>query len=191
MHHSALALYPVPLHTPPLYTSGAIMSELWQRLRQARKFADLTQADLAKHCGVTRGAVALWEAAEAEHRTKPTTDHLITISKMTGAPLEWLLNDAADVNALWKLTGEFGGVTTGSGPPPAPEPDVLPDLRQGNHLFLFAQTPGQIAAKLAQLAAEQNGTKAHLVLVGTKASVISAETPADALAAVVKVLTQP
>lgn len=183
-----LALYSVPLHTPLSTTSGAIVSELWQRLRQARKFADLTQADLAKHCNVTRGAVALWEAAEAEHRTKPTTDHLIVISKITGAPLEWLLNDAADVNALWKLTGEFGGVTTGS-VVRAPESDVLPDLRQGDHLFLFAQTPGQIAAKLAQLEAEQNGTKAHLVLVGTKASVISAETPADALAAVVKVLT--
>lgn len=164
------------------------MSELWQRLRQARKFADLTQADLAKHCNVTRGAVALWEAAEPENRTKPTTDHLIVISKVTGAPLEWLLNDAADINALWKLTGEFGG-TTGSALPSRPEADVLPDLRQGNHLFVFAQTPGQIAAKMAQLEAEQNGTKAHLVLIGTKASVISAETPADALAAVVKVLT--
>lgn len=184
-----LALYPVQLHTPLSTTSGAIVSELWQRLRQARKFADLTQADLAKHCNVTRGAVALWEAAEAEHRTKPTTDHLIVISKITGAPLEWLLNDAADLNALWKLTGEFGPGTTGSVARVAPEPDVLPDLRQGNHLFLFAQTPGQIAAKLAQIEAEQNGTKAHLVLVGTKASVISAETPADALAAVVKVLT--
>lgn len=166
------------------------MSELWQRLRQARKYSDLTQADLANACGVTRGAVALWEAAEPEHRTKPTTDHLITIAKTTGAPLEWLLNDVADLNALWKLTGEFGGATGSVHVvAPAPEPDVLPDLRQQDHLFLFAQTPAQIAAKMAQMAAEPEATKVHLILIGVKGTVHTAASPADALSSVVKVLT--
>jgi transcriptional regulator with XRE-family HTH domain len=192
-----LALYPAQLHTAIPTSSAAFhlpmpTSELWQRLRQARKYADLTQADLAKHCGVTRGAVALWEAAEPENRTKPTTDHLIVISKTTGAPLEWLLNDAADINALWKLTGEFGGVTPTAvvAEPPRVEPDVLPDLRQGEHLFVFASTPNQIAAKLAALAAEPAATKTHLVLVGVAASVHAVSSPADALSLVVQTLTR-
>lgn len=191
--YQPLAFYPVPLHTAvPSSVSPAAMSELWQRLRQARKYADLTQQDLAKHCGVTRGAVALWEAAEPEHRTKPTTDHLIVISKITGAPLEWLLNDAADVNALWKLTGEFGGAS-GPGFAPTgspPDPDVLPNLRQGEHLFVFATTPAQISAKLALLAAEPETTRKHLILVGVDANVQAASDPAQALSAVVRELSK-
>lgn len=163
-----------------------VMSELWQRLRQARRFADLTQADLATRCHVTRGAVALWEAAEAEHRTKPTTDHLIAVSKFTGAPLEWLLNDASDLDGLWRLRGEFeAGVDVRADV----RADVLPDLRQQGHLFVFAQTPEQIAAKVIQLAAEPPGTHTHLIVIGASAEVHAAATPAEALAAVVRVLT--
>lgn len=165
------------------------MSELWQRLRQARRYADLTQADLAAGCHVSRGAVALWEAAEPEHRTKPTTDHLIAISKKTGVPLEWLMNDASDLEGLWRLKGEF------EASPPAGyvradvRADVLPDLRQGGHLFVFAQTPEQIAAKVLQLAAEPPGTKTHLIVIGASADVHTVESPTAALAAVVQVLT--
>lgn len=161
-------------------------TQLWQRLRQARRFADMTQADLATQCGVSRGAVALWEAAEPEHRTKPTTDHLIAISKATGVPLEWLLNDASDLDEIWRLNGEFGG----RAPPAKPTAgDVLPDLRQGEHLFVFAQTAEQIEAKLKALAQEPPTTKTHLVIVGASAAVHTVATPADALAAVVQILT--
>lgn len=170
------------------------MSELWQRLRQARRYADLTQADLATHCNVTRGAVALWEAAEPEHRTKPTTDHLISVSKATTVPLEWLLNDASDLDSLWRLKGEFGAGPPEFGPPPAnvradARADVLPDLRQQGHLFVFAQTAEQIAVKMRQLAEEPPGTQTHLIVIGADAAVHAAATPADALAAVVRVLT--
>ena len=181
-------------------------SELWQRLRQARRFADLTQADLATRCGVSRGAVALWEASEPEHRTRPTTDHIVAIAKICGVPLEWLLNDTSDLNALWRLSGEFGppqqpGVSNGI--PPlgnghanglpngAHNGDVLPDLRQGGHLFVFAQTAAQVVAKMAQLANEQSSLEKHLILIGTEADVSTAATPADALAQVVTFLTTP
>lgn len=164
------------------YHPSFMPTQLWQRLRQARRFADMTQADLAVRCHVSRGAVALWEAAEPEHRTKPTTDHLIAVSKATGVPLEWLLNDASNLDDIWRLNGEFGDGR-------AKQQDVLPDLRQGEHLFLFAQTPEQIAAKLEQIAAEPASTKTHLVLVGASATVHTAATPAEALGLVVQVLT--
>lgn len=164
-------------------------SELWQRLRQARKFADQSQQQLADACGVTRGAIALWEAAEPEHRTKPTTDHLLALAKATGVPIEWLLNDAADLNELWRLTGEFGAPPLSQKVAGLPV-DVLPDLRQGEHLFLFAQTPEQIAAKLAQLAQLAPDVRGHLVLIGGTAQVHVVATPTDALSTVVQLLTQ-
>lgn len=163
-----------------------IMSELWQRLRQARRYADQTQAQLAQCCGVSRGAVALWEAAEPEHRTKPTTDHLIAVAKCTGVPLTWLLNDASDLDEIWRLS-EFGASPAG----PAAAPDPLPDLRQGGHLFVFAALPDQVATKLAQLASEPDPSKAHLILIGAAATIHSVPTPADALARVVHILTSP
>lgn len=158
-------------------------TQLWQRLRQARRYADLTQAQLATLCGVSRGAVALWEAEEPEHRTKPTTDHLIEMAKATSVPLEWLMNDASELDALWRLGGEFGDAPRHGKPP-----DVLPDLHQDGQIFLFAQTPEQIAAKLEQAAAAPAGTPVHLVVIGASATVHVAATPTDALSAVVGVL---
>lgn len=165
------------------------MSELWQRIRQARRFADLTQEQLAIQCGVSRGAVALWEAAESEHRTKPTTDHLITLAKSTGVPLQWLMNDAADINEVWRLSAEFRD-NDWIPRPPAQTGDVLPDLRQNGHLFVFAKTAEQIEAKLQQLANEPDALNKHLILIGASANVRAVATPADALSAVVQVLTQ-
>lgn len=153
----------------------------------------MTQADLAGKCEVSRAAVAQWEAAEPENRTKPTTEHLMAIAKATAVPLEWLLNDASTLDELWRLTGEFGERPSLSSPAPArqaPAADVLPDMRQGEHLFLFAQTPEQAAAKLKTAADEMPGAKVHLVLVGVDAAVHTAATPADALSRVVQVLTQ-
>lgn len=173
-------------------------TQLWQRLRQARRYADLTQADLAGKCGVSRGAVALWEAEEPEHRTKPTTDHLLAISSATGVPLEWLLNDASKLEDIWRLGSEFGDaqgqpVTRSGKPlPPSVTPDVLPDMLQDGHLFLFAKTPEQIAAKLAQLHAAPPGVTPHLILIngGSQTQVHTAGSPADALSVVVRVLTK-
>lgn len=172
-----------------------IMSELWQRLRQARRFADQTQMQLAQCCGVSRAAVALWEAAEPEHRTKPTTDHLVHIAKCTTVPLEWLLNDASDLNDVWRLAeyspGRFLPTDTGApsiaGPVTGPRtpPDVLPDFQADGTLFCFAATPEQFAAKLHQIAGR---TDAHLVLIGVSATVSCAATPAAALAQVVQAL---
>lgn len=171
------------------YTALAMSSELWQRLRQARRFADLTQQDLANKCGISRGAVALWEASEPEHRTRPTTDHLIRVADVCNVPLEWLLNDASELDAIWRLQGEFGDRKPESRSR-SDSDNVLPDLPQGRQLFVFAKTPEQISLKLEQLAKLPPETEGHLVVIGTKATVHSAETPADALSVVVRLITQ-
>lgn len=190
-------MYALALCLPVVHT-GVMATQLWQRLRQARKYADLTQADLAARCGVTRGAVALWEAEEAEHRTKPRTDHLLAIASATNVPIEWLLNDASKLDEIWRLSGEFGDGQRQTPALPVKnltvnvEPDVLPDLLQEGHLFLFAKTPEQIAAKLAQLHAAPEGVTPHLILLngGTQADVHTANGIADALSVVVRILTK-
>lgn len=179
------------LHYPVM----APITELWQRLRQARRFADMTQQDLADKVGVSRGAVALWEAAEPEHRTKPTTEHVVKIAAVTRVPLEWLLNDASDINAIWRLTSEFGdpgralSAPSAAPPPASPPPDVLPDLEQHGHLFVFAATPEHLVHKLQRLAQHADPSKAHLILVGSAAANLHAvASPTDALAKVVEIL---
>jgi len=90
-------------------------SGLWQRLRAARRYADKRQQDISDACGVSRGAVAQWESAEPGHRTRPGITELMTVSRTTGVPVEWLMNDASDPNDVFKV-----GTLYGAAPPPAP-----------------------------------------------------------------------
>lgn len=88
-------------------------SQLWQRLRAARKFADLTQAQLAAVCNVTRSGYAFFESSDDNARTRPNTDQIMAIAKLTKVPIDWLLNDASEPGDVWKI-----GVFAGSAPKP-------------------------------------------------------------------------
>lgn len=78
-------------------------SELWERLRAARKFADKRQQDIADALGVSRPTVALWESHDTKHRTSPSLTQLKLISKATRVPLAWLLDDTADPGRVFDL----------------------------------------------------------------------------------------
>lgn len=88
-------------------------SQLWQRLRAARKYADLTQAQLAAVCGITRSGYAFFETSDSNARTRPHVDQIMAISKLTKVPVEWLLNDASEPGDVWKI-----GVVSSGGPKP-------------------------------------------------------------------------
>jgi len=90
-------------------------SQLWQRLRAARKFADLTQAQLAAVCGITRSGYAFFESSDDNSRTRPNTDQIMSIARLTRVPIEWLLNDASDPGDVWKI----GVVSNGAPKQPA------------------------------------------------------------------------
>ena len=57
------------------------------RIKQARKDAGLSQAELALRLGVDRSAVAQWERQTA---AGPTVGHLIQIALAAGVSFEWL-----------------------------------------------------------------------------------------------------
>lgn len=78
-------------------------SELHQRIRAARNFADLSQQAIAKVCGVTRPAVSQWEALEVGKRTTPSLEQVKTIAQVTGVPMEWLTDDDAEPDSVWQF----------------------------------------------------------------------------------------
>lgn len=76
-------------------------SQLAVKLRAARQAAQLTQAQVAQHVGVTRGAVTQWESKDPETRTQPSLDLLRKFAEITGVPFTWLIEEkfkAADVH---------------------------------------------------------------------------------------------
>lgn len=118
-------------------------SQLWQRIRAARKFADLRQQDIAGPCGVGRSTVALWESKMEENRTKPDLDQLKTLAKLTSLPLDFFINDNADPDDVWKIGAQHKPAQIG---PPVSQDKMLesfiravefevmqhrPDLAQG------------------------------------------------------------
>lgn len=164
---------PLAFRQSVFQTSMLMPSQLWERLRHARRHADLTQRDIAHAVGLTRSAVAQWEASEPEQRTKPSAEHMMVFSRLTKAPLEWLMNDGSRLDDLFKALAETDE--------PDRLPDVLPDVRQGNQVFCFAQTPEQVAAKLAQLSSEDEKLERHLVLISADVAVTQVSTLAEAL----------
>lgn len=89
---SFLARRKVVLH------DAAMATEMWQRLRSARKYANKTQQQIAEACEISREAVSQWEASDPAKRTFPGMRNLQTVSRVTGAPIEWLLSDGSGLS---------------------------------------------------------------------------------------------
>lgn len=82
-------------------------SELWQRIRAARRRAGLTQSDVAAHFEIDRTAVAQWEAKREDRRTRPDIARLEELGHLTRTPIWWLMSDDVDVLDPWpEVTSE-------------------------------------------------------------------------------------
>lgn len=81
-------------------------STLPARIQSARRYARLSQQALADRIGVSRPAVSQWET-EGDKGTAPNRDNLAAISRITGAPMDWLLDDSADVEPNWLVPQEW------------------------------------------------------------------------------------
>ena len=101
-------------------------TELWQRIKTARKYADLRQQDVAVACGVSRGAVAQWEYEDAARRTRPNLDQLKALAKAAGVSFDWLINDSSPLDEIWQYTPI---APTKAAPAPAVrESDLVKDI---------------------------------------------------------------
>ena len=82
------------------------MDNLGRRLRAARLYAGLTQADLAEKAGVAQSAVSRIEREEAE-----TTGFVVLFAKICGVRAEWLaLNDGEMLNSSKKYDKKIEAV---------------------------------------------------------------------------------
>jgi transcriptional regulator with XRE-family HTH domain len=72
---------------------GTVMVEIdgvtfAQRLREARLAADLTQEQVAEHCGITDGAVSAWERGQAQ---KIAAETLFAVADLLRVDPRWLI----------------------------------------------------------------------------------------------------
>lgn len=63
------------------------MDYLYERVREARKLAKLTQEALALELNVSRGAVSQWET---EGGTSPSVQNLASLARRSGMSFEYL-----------------------------------------------------------------------------------------------------
>lgn len=70
------------------------VSELWEKIKEARTGAGLTQEQIGAACGgITRNAVSLWETEDEEKRTSPPVDKLQILAAITGRPMAWFFEN--------------------------------------------------------------------------------------------------
>lgn len=83
-------------------------SELHQRIRAARMYANKTQDAIAEALvpAISRAAVAYWEAVDPEKRSLPSPTQLMQVAKMCRVPIEWLMDDSQSVDGLYAYMQE-------------------------------------------------------------------------------------
>ena len=86
-----------------------------ERIALKRREQGLSQEALGENLGVTRQSISKWEG----DMTLPEIDKLITLSRLFGVSVGWLLGEERRENAPEETGGEeTGGGGTGGGPPP-------------------------------------------------------------------------
>ncbi|MBN8480156.1 MAG: helix-turn-helix transcriptional regulator [Xanthomonadales bacterium] len=78
-------------------TEGQGLSRFPDRLRRARRLASISQAALAHAVGISPSAVAQWEQ---ENGTQPGVAHLVSVARITGTSIEWLITGAGRPRAM-------------------------------------------------------------------------------------------
>lgn len=87
-----LATRKLHLHTLPM-VKGA-----WEKIREARTRAGLTQAQVADACGISREAVSQWEARDEDKRTYPGRANLLRFAQLTGSSIGWLMGESNEAS---------------------------------------------------------------------------------------------
>lgn len=94
-------------------------THLRERVKAARLHAQLTQEKLGELVGVSKSAVSMWETSNPQKYTRPTYENMRLLSKVTGAPLEWLVDDNAVISQDWKRPAEIFSHPAPSSRPPS------------------------------------------------------------------------
>lgn len=112
--------------------------KLAMRIRVARQYAKLSQAELAQKLGISRGAVANWESANDAH---PATSRMVKLAVLTGVSVEWL------VTGRGRMTHESGGEEV-----PAVDGELVHDISERRLLEAFRRSPARVKSLILQMA---------------------------------------
>lgn len=95
--------------------NGRMKSELWQRIKLARTNARLTQDQVGSQLGISRAAVAQWEAAQESKRTTPSRENLKDFARITCVSLAWLYDDDSELVAGSRSVSGVSEIESGDG----------------------------------------------------------------------------
>lgn len=95
--------------------NGRMKSELWQRIKLARTNAHLTQDQVGSQLGISRAAVAQWEAVQESKRTTPSRENLKDFARITRVSLAWLYDDDSELLAESRPISEVSEIESGDG----------------------------------------------------------------------------
>lgn len=82
------------------------VSQLWQRLRAARRKADLRQQDIAEKIGKSRATIALWESHQEDIRTSPSAEDVRVFAQVCKVPVTFLMDNRYHPDDVWKMDGD-------------------------------------------------------------------------------------
>jgi len=146
---------------------------------------NLTQDAFGALFDVSKGAVSQWESKRPETRTTPTTSNLSEMSRLSGVPLTWLLDDEALVDEPWAAEAGATARANGNTPSEATRPKV--SLEEALPLVLDAMARAAQRDKLrtALLAVLEDDAPAYRQRLGELLNepASSAEVPSTASAA--------
>lgn len=113
----------------------------WRRIREALKKRTMSQARLARECGVTRASVNAWVNEDPAKRVQPTPDNLRCIA------------DALAVSVAW-----LQGSPDAPGPADRPLPNVDPSSPRSRGQRAHLELLDKLGHKHPQLSANFNRT---------------------------------
>lgn len=99
--------------------------EVWEKIKEARTRAGLTQAQVADACGISREAVSQWEARDEAKRTHPGLENLLQFARLTGSSIGWL---TGELNEGSQEPLENHTSTPGTAPTLTPDEQAILDL---------------------------------------------------------------
>ena len=79
-----------------------------EKIKSARRALHMTQEQLAKKIGVTRGAVAQWEA----NMCKPTVESIMKVASATNSEFNWMF-DTEGTTIKKEMIAEINSVPSG------------------------------------------------------------------------------
>lgn len=105
-------------HAPSRAPADA-KSELWQRLRAMRRYADLRQIDVAKRIGKSRATIALWESHLATIRTMPSAEDVRKYCEICNVSFAYAMDNRSHVDDVYKMASVGREAPAVAAPAPA------------------------------------------------------------------------